>query len=377
MATPNPKPVLTAEDIAEAYFLHPSDHPGLLIVSSIFDGTGFGSWKRAVTIALSTKSKLYFIDGNLVKPPSNSPNLKKCVKCNDMVMSRISNVLSKNIADSIIYTKSARRMWVELEERFGQVNGAKLYQVQKEMCNVSQGVSDISTYFTKVKSLWDELDDLDEIPSCSCSSAEKILKREQNQKLLQFLMGLNDDYNAIRGNILMMSPLPSISQVYSMLIQEEKQREIRSASHFLTESASLAVEASKPSQFYKGRMDKGDSRADHFHGGVARNEAKKSNLFCNYCKKPGHSIDKCYRLHGFPPNFKFKGGRRVAALVQTEDQEKSWPSSILQNSQTAMVVPGLTPEQSSQSLLYSRMFSCRKQLKDLNITLNLQHSQVL
>ena len=146
----------------------------------------------------------------------------------------------------------------------------------------------------------------------------------------------------------MMSPLPSISQVYSMLIQEEKQRKIRSASHFLSESGSLAVEAYKPSQFHKGRMNKGDSTTDHFHGGVARNEGKKSNLFCSYCKKPGHSIDKCYRFHGFPPNFKFKGVRRAAALVQTEDQERSWPSSMLQNSQTAMAVPGLTPEQSSQ-----------------------------
>ena len=51
---------------------------------------------------------------------------------------------------------------------------------------------------------------------------KKFSKREHNKKLLQFLMGLSDDYNSIRGNILMMCPLPSISQVYSMLTQEEK-----------------------------------------------------------------------------------------------------------------------------------------------------------
>ena len=59
-------------------------------------------------------------------------------------------------------------------------------------------------------------------------------------------MGLNDDYNTIRGNILMMNPLPSIDQVYSMLIQEDKQREIKSSGHFLADSASLAVESYKP-----------------------------------------------------------------------------------------------------------------------------------
>ena len=174
---------ITPEDLAEAYLLHPSDHPGLLLVSTAFDGTGFGSWKRAMTIALSTKSKLYFVDGSLQRPDPNSPNFKKWIKCNDMVMSWILNVLTKTIADSIIYAKSARQMWVELEERFGQVNGAKLYQVQKEMSNVSQGRNDIATYFTKVKSLWDELDYLDEIPLCTCNSAAKLFKREQNKKL--------------------------------------------------------------------------------------------------------------------------------------------------------------------------------------------------
>jgi len=87
METQNPETVLTTEDLAEAYFLHPLDHPDLLIMSLIFYGTGFDSWKRAVIIALSTKNKLCFIDGTRIKPPSNSPNLKKWVKCNDMVMS--------------------------------------------------------------------------------------------------------------------------------------------------------------------------------------------------------------------------------------------------------------------------------------------------
>ena len=268
-----------------------------------------------------------------------------------MVMSWILNVLTKPIADSIIYTKTARQMWVEFEERFGQVNGAKLYQVKKEMCNMSQGADDIATYYTKVKRLWDELDDLDEILVCTCNSAEKMHKREQNQKLLQFLMGLNDDYSAIRGNILMMTPLPSISQVYSMLIQEEKQREIRSSGHFLADSASLAVESHRPNQFYKGKVDKPDTFSTKFTGSdqgrFERNEVKKPGLFCSYCKRSGHVMDRCYKLHGFPPSSRFKGGRRTAALVQTGSQELAHDSHDL-SAHNPSVVPGLTPEQSSQ-----------------------------
>ena len=106
-------------------------------------------------------------------------------------------------------------MWILLEERNGQENGAKFYQAQKEICDINHRTSAVATYFTKVKTLWDEMSDLDHIPICSCASADKILKKEEKQKLVQFLMGLNDSYNVIRGNILMMNPLPSISQTTS------------------------------------------------------------------------------------------------------------------------------------------------------------------
>jgi len=45
-----------------------------------------------------------------------------------------------------------------------------------------------------------------------------------------------------------MNPLPSISQVYFMLIQEEKQREVKATAHFLVDSASLSADAHRSYQ---------------------------------------------------------------------------------------------------------------------------------
>ena len=55
MAVAAQEVTLSPEDLAEALFLHPSDHPGLLLVSKPFDGTSFGSWKRTMLIALTIK----------------------------------------------------------------------------------------------------------------------------------------------------------------------------------------------------------------------------------------------------------------------------------------------------------------------------------
>jgi len=66
------------------------------------------------------------------------------------------------------------------------------------MCYVSQGTSDVASYFTKVKSLWEELDYLDDIPACTCWSAEKHAQKRGKSKAIAVLDGLNDDYNSIR-----------------------------------------------------------------------------------------------------------------------------------------------------------------------------------
>lgn len=98
-------------------------------------------------------------------------------------------------------------------------------------------------------------------------------------------------------------------------------------------------------------MDRLDSRSGVTNR-FERNEGKRlnmTNLFCNYCKKPGHTIEKCYRLHGFPPNNKYKGTRRMAALVQVDGQEEASGANGYCNNMSSsdFAVPGLTTEQSA------------------------------
>ncbi|XP_019253992.1 PREDICTED: uncharacterized protein LOC109232701 [Nicotiana attenuata] len=69
--------VVTKIDPDHPYFLHPSDSPGMCLISPPFDGTGYGSWRKSVLIALSAKSKLGFIDESLPRPKEDSPDLKK------------------------------------------------------------------------------------------------------------------------------------------------------------------------------------------------------------------------------------------------------------------------------------------------------------
>lgn len=106
----------TTLDQDNPLYLHSSDSPGMKLVSDPFDGTGFSNWKCSMTIALSARNKLGFVDGSLVKPAASSTTFKSWSRCNDMVISWLLGSLSKSIGRSVIYSNSAHQMWKELEE---------------------------------------------------------------------------------------------------------------------------------------------------------------------------------------------------------------------------------------------------------------------
>lgn len=77
-------------------------------------------------------------------------------------------------------------------------------------------------YFTKLKKLWDEIGSLVPLPVCTCGASKALAEMDMNGKLIQFLMGLNDTYDHVRSQILLMDPLPSVNKAYSMILRVEK-----------------------------------------------------------------------------------------------------------------------------------------------------------
>lgn len=148
-----------------------------------------------------------------------------------------------------------------------------------------------------------------------CGAVKKLDEHDKVQKVTQFLMGLNDNYTSIRGQILMMTPLPELSQVYALLIQEEKQRECSFMGSVADSTATTALLAKSGS--YKPYLKPGSVSSDSLTGtssnsGVKR-IPKKNLLFCNYCKGNNHVKENCFKLIGYPEWY--KGNKMSAASI--------------------------------------------------------------
>ena len=311
-------------DPASPYFLHPSD-ASFILISTPFSGNNFNDWKRAMTIALSAKNKLGFIDGTIPKPAPNTSFIKAWERVNSTLITWFMKVLDPTIARSILHFVSTAAIWTNLIERFGQTSSTQVYDYLQQLAEIEQGNDSISTFFTKLQILWDKQDAAQPLPTCTCNNCKcnltsKLLKLQEEQRLISFLMKLNASFKHVRANIIMQYPLPSITHVYRLLIQEEKHKEL---SDQTPNTESHALFSNKKQFFNNSSSSVSSYKPQHLanRGGYTI----RTPMFCDYCKRQGHTKDKCFKIRGYPQNVAPKPqwkGAKVAAVAHNDDSDK-------------------------------------------------------
>ncbi|XP_019432346.1 PREDICTED: uncharacterized protein LOC109339373 [Lupinus angustifolius] len=157
-----------------------------------------------------------------------------------------------------------------------------------------------------MKTLWDELEIFRPLAKCNCDSE----RFRTEDKVIRFLKGLNDSYSSVRSQIMLMEPLPNMNKVLSMVIQQETQM-YGSESEAKTMNIGTNWKKNTPYSKDAGQANKGFTKGYQNYNKSPWNKSSNSSKFCTHCKKPGHTVENCYRIHGFPPNFKFTKNQQI------------------------------------------------------------------
>ena len=64
-----------------------------------------------MSIALSAKNKLGFVDGSVKRPTTCVSNGKAWDRVNDIVIGWVMNVVDENITKSILWLKTTKEVW--------------------------------------------------------------------------------------------------------------------------------------------------------------------------------------------------------------------------------------------------------------------------
>lgn len=90
-----------------------------------------------------------------------------------------------------------------------------LFQFKKNLAQCTHNGTSITAYFTKVRTMMDDLDTPISLTKCTCKiftcgATAQLISYQQRMKVTQFLMGLDHQYTSLSGHILMQQPLPSV-----------------------------------------------------------------------------------------------------------------------------------------------------------------------
>lgn len=154
-----------------------------------------------------------------------------------MVICWILESVSESIARSIMFVDSASVLWSQLEKRFALSDGSRKYKLKKDCYAINQSGGSVSECFTKIKCVWEELDSVNVLPSVTVTPKIGVFlnalnHQKEEQRLFQFLNGLDEHYSNLRTQLLLMVPLPSVENACSMLQHEESQRVLFGSTSF-------------------------------------------------------------------------------------------------------------------------------------------------
>nr|GEU80080.1 hypothetical protein [Tanacetum cinerariifolium] len=211
--------------INDPLYIASSDHSGMVLTNTPFNGTNFHRWNRNVRMTLGVKLKLGFINGFCPKPGAEDANLQRRIRMRE----------------------------------------------------------------------------------CTCDVLGKVLLRDSNSKLIQFLMKLNDDYEFVRSQILAIDPLPTVNKAYYIVQQIEKQKQVTNHSFELT-------------SFFANLNNKGGNSGRKDNRGYRTDGKNDGKRFCTGCNQEGHTVNQYFKKIRYPDWYKGKKAKkqgRITAIVSS------------------------------------------------------------
>ncbi|KAM6552136.1 hypothetical protein CsatB_001944 [Cannabis sativa] len=194
-------------------------------------------------VALLARNEIKFVDGRLPALDEDDENYDLWIQCNSLVISWIPNSVFPTITDSIMYMEDASCIWSELQERFHQKNDPRVFEVMS-LCTT--------------------------LSSKECGICCK-----------------NTGHNLARSQILLQDPLPNANKAYASIIQEEKQR-------------GIVIPQTENNQSSNDNTEQFDGNTHANHENNYFDNKNDNHPVYSHCGIPGHTIDKCYIIHGYP-----------------------------------------------------------------------------
>ena len=184
----------------------------------------------------------------------------------------------------------------------------------------------VSDYFTKLRVIWDELDNFRPDNVCTCNGSSVIAQRKREDQAMQFLCGLNDQYNNIKAHVLLMEHVPTITKIFSLVVQQEQKfNSSVLVAHVKYNNFVIHTNVNFVTCSFRGKLRHNETVCFKKNGypnqdGKGSRSSSNNKKVCTYYNKNGHTVDVFYKKHGYPLGYRFQNSNfSHANIVAQED----------------------------------------------------------
>lgn len=153
-----------------------------------------------------------------------------------------------------------------------------VYELETQMSKLEQGDQLVSTYYSQLTRLWQQIDTYETHNWSSPTDDLAFKKFIEKKRVFRFLQGLHKEFDSVRSRLLSMKPFPTLNIAFSEVRMEESRIKVMMGTSSLSDGSALATTV------------KNDSTA-----AFAASRGRSYNKpYCKHCKRTGHSYDNCY-----------------------------------------------------------------------------------
>ncbi|KAG6508688.1 hypothetical protein ZIOFF_034068 [Zingiber officinale] len=292
-----------------------SSHPAQITTIKL-NGDNFLRWSQSVKMYIRGRGMISYLTGEKKTPSEKDPMHATWDAENFMVMTWLVNSMEEEIDANYMCFPTAYELWENINQMYSDLgNQSQIFELTLKLGELRQGEEPVTKYFNSLKSIWQDLDFFDAYEWKNIEDEQYHKKTVEDSRIFKFLAGLNVEFDEVRGRIIGRRPLPSLGEVFSKVRREESQRNVMLGKKGPTTIIKGSALTSTGSNIRKDTAN-------------LRKPKEKSVLWCNFCNKPRHTRETCWKIHGKPKNFKGKSGEKNGRIFPTVNEAMTIANTI-------------------------------------------------
>ncbi|KAL3642661.1 hypothetical protein CASFOL_013476 [Castilleja foliolosa] len=246
-------------------------------------------WSNLMETFITGKRKLGFIHGQTRAPDETDPTYENWIATDAAVRSWIQNSMETKLVSNFARYGTARDLWAALATTFFDGEDmVRIYELERKIGRLRQEGMPIEDYFGELQSAWMDIDFRQPNPMECPKDIQRYSDITEKRRVLQFLMGLEDRLDPIRRDLLNAKPFPTVDQAFAA-VRREYNRQTNSGSENLNGTGMLA-----------GGKGSGNKKSSYPSLTIAAGKSGTQGRPCSHCGGEKHSVDVCWKIHGYP-----------------------------------------------------------------------------